>query len=199
MRIIVVGAGGTVGRAVCGELGKRHEIIRAGRGHGDVRVDISERASIEAMYSKVGKVDAVACCAGAVRYVPLADMTEDQFKLGLSNKLMGQVHLVLAGIPHINDGGSFTLIGGIPDRDPVRQGTSASTVDAALNGFALSAAIELPRGLRINVVSPGLLEESASHYGHLFPGHEPVSTVRVGLAYAKSIEGGLTGQVIAVG
>ena len=199
MRIIVVGAGGTVGRAVCGELGKRHDIIRAGRSHGDVRVDLAERASIEAMYAKVGEVDAVACCAGAVRYVPLADMTEDQFKLGLSNKLMGQVNLVLAGMAHLNDGGSFTLIGGIPDRDPVRQGTSASTVDAALNGFALSAAIELPRGLRINVVSPGLLEESAGHYGHLFPGHEPVSTVRVGLAYAKSIEGGLTGQVIAVG
>jgi NAD(P)-dependent dehydrogenase (short-subunit alcohol dehydrogenase family) len=199
MRIIVVGAGGTVGRAVCGELGKRHDIIRAGRSHGDVRVDLAERASIEAMYAKVGEVDAVACCAGAVRYVPLADMTEDQFKLGLSNKLMGQVNLVLAGMAHLNDGGSFTLIGGIPDRDPVRQGTSASTVDAALNGFALSAAIELPRGLRVNVVSPGLLEESAGHYGHLFPGHEPVSTVRVGLAYAKSIEGGLTGQVIAVG
>lgn len=199
MRIIVIGAGGTVGRAVCGELGRRHEIISAGRSHGDVRVDIAERASIEAMYAEAGSVDAVACCAGAVHYGPLVEMTEEQFRLGLSNKLMGQVNLVLAGIPHVNDGGSFTLIGGIPDRDPVRQGSSASTVDAALNGFALSAAIELPRGLRINVVSPGLLEESATHYGDFFPGHEPVSSARVGLAYAKSVEGGLTGKVINVG
>lgn len=194
-----MGAEGAVGRAVCGELGKRHDILKAGRSHGDIRVDIAERASIEAMYAKAGKVDAVACCAGAVRYAPLTEMTEDQFKLGLSNKLMGQINLVLAGIPHLSDGGSFTLIGGIPDRDPVRQGTSASTVDAALNGFALSAAIELPRGLRINIVSPGLLEDSAGHYGHLFPGHEPVSSARVGLAYAKSVEGSLTGKVITVG
>ena len=118
--------------------------------------------------------------------------------LGLTNKVMGQVNLVLAGLDHVGDGGSFTLTSGVLDRDPVRMGTGAATANGALGGFVTGAAIEMPRGLRINVVSPGLLEVSEKRYGSFFPGHERVSSERVGLAYAKSVEGALTGQVIIV-
>ena len=126
-------------------------------------------------------------------------MTAAQFRKGLDDKLMGQVHLVLLGMDHVNDGGSFTLTSGVADRDPIRQGASAAAVNGALGAFAKGAAIEMPRGLRINVVSPGLLEESAKKYDGFFPGHEPVSSARVGLAFAKSVEGALSGQVIIIG
>ncbi|MFO1090401.1 MAG: short chain dehydrogenase [Hyphomicrobiales bacterium] len=199
MRILIVGAEGTVGKAAAKELGARHEIVKAGRSSGDVKVDLTDRASIEAMYKKVGKVDAVVATAGHVHFGPLVQMTHDQFMSGLKDKLMGQVDLVLAGIPIIADGGSFTLTSGVLDRDPIRAGANASTVNAALAGFVTGAAIELPRSIRINVVSPGLLQESAKKYEGFFPGHEPVSSARVGLAYAKSVEGAITGQVIIVG
>lgn len=199
MRLLLVGASGTVGRAALDELGGRHDIVKVGRNSGDILADIADLASIEAMYERAGKVDGVICCAGHVTFAPLAEMTEEKFRYGLMDKLLGQVNLVLAGIPHLHDGGSFTLTSGILDRDPIRKGTSASTVNAGLAGFVLAAAIELPRGLRINVVSPGLLEESAATYPGFFPGHEPVSARRVGLAFAKSVEGALTGQVIKVG
>jgi NAD(P)-dependent dehydrogenase (short-subunit alcohol dehydrogenase family) len=197
MRILIVGSTGAVGSAAAKELGARHELIRAGRS-GDIKVDLTDRASIEAMYTAVGKVDAVVCAAGHVHFGPLAQMTHDQFVSGLTDKLMGQVDLVLAGIAHVADGGSFTLTSGVLDRDPIRGGTNASTVNAALAGFVTGAAIELPRGLRINVVSPGLLQVSAKKYEGFFPGHEPVSSERVGLAYAKSVEGAITGKVIIV-
>lgn len=158
MRILIVGAEGTVGKAAAKELGARHEIVKAGRSSGDVKVDLTDRASIEAMYKKVGKVDAVVATAGHVHFGPLVQMTHDQFMSGLKDKLMGEVDLVLAGIPIIADGGSFTLTSGVLDRDPIRAGANASTVNAALAGFVTGAAIELPRSIRINVVSPGLLE-----------------------------------------
>jgi NAD(P)-dependent dehydrogenase (short-subunit alcohol dehydrogenase family) len=199
MKIIVVGAEGTVGRAACAELGARHEIIKVGRQSGDIHADLEDRASLEAMYERTGRIDAVVACAGKVSFVPLAEMTEEKFRVGLLNKLMGQVNLVLAGMEHVSDGGSFTLTSGVLDRDPIRKGSNAATVNAALAGFVLGAAIELPRGLRINVVSPGLLEQSAAHYPGMFPGHAPVSAKRVGLAYVKSVEGALTGKVITVG
>lgn len=60
------------------------------------------------------------------------------------------------------------------------------------------AAIEMPRGLRLNVVSPGLLDVSEKRYGAYFPGHERVTSTRVGLAYTKSVEGPGTGNVIIV-
>ncbi len=102
------------------------------------------------------------------------------------------------GNPSVSDGGSFTLTSGVLDRDPIRMGTGAAAVNGALGGFVLGAAIEIPRGLRINVVSPGLLDVSVPRYGEWFPGHESVSSKRVGLAYAKSVEGAITGKVIIV-
>ena len=103
------------------------------------------------------------------------------------------------GLAHVNDNGSFTLTSGILDRDPIRKGVNASTVNAALAGFVMAAAIEMPRGIRINVVSPGLLEDSVVKYDGFFPGHEPVSSERVGFGYVKSVEGAITGQVIRIG
>lgn len=198
MRIIVVGAEGDIGKAVCEELGARHDIIKAGRKRGDVLVDMAERASVEAMYEKTGPVDAVVSTAGDVHFGPLQDFTEETFMLGLRNKVMGQVNLVLAGTASVTEGGSFTLTSGVLDRDPIRMGVGAATANGALGGFVVGAAIEMPRGQRINVVSPGLLDVSVPRYGKWFPGHEPVSSKRVGLAYAKSVEGAITGQVIIV-
>lgn len=198
MKIIIIGAGGAVGSAACDELGGRHELIKAGRNSGDVNVDISDRDSINAMYQETGKVDAVVCATGAAHFGPLTEMTEEQFMVGLTGKVMGQVNVVLCGLVHVNDGGSFTLISGILDRDPIRAGVNASTANAAVTGFVTGASIEMPRGLRINTVSPGLLEVSAGRLGDMFPGHVPVSSHRVGLAFAKSVEGALTGKVITV-
>lgn len=199
MRILIVGGSGTVGKAAATELGRRHEIVRAGRSSGDLTVDVMDEASVKAMYQKLGKVDAIVTCVGHVHFGPVATMTPEQFRKGLDDKLMGQVNLVLLGLGNVNDNGSFTLTSGILDRDPVRQGANAAAVNGAIGAFVRGAAIEMPRGIRINAVSPGLLEDSAVKYDGFFPGHEPVSAARVGLAYAKSVDGALTGQVICVG
>ncbi len=199
MRILIIGASGAVGRAAVAALGGRHEIVKAGRSSGDVRVDIADNASIAAMYEKVGLLDAVLCCAGNACFAPLSQITEEQFLSGLKNKLMGQVNLVLKGQAYLNDGGSFTLTSGSLDRYPVRQGSNAATINAALGGFVRAAAIDLPRSLRINLVSPTLLDESAAKLAALLPGHESIPSARAGLAYVKSVEGALTGQVIIVG
>ena len=198
MRIIVIGAEGDVGRAACAELSTRHEIIKVGRGSGDLRADITDRASLEAMYRNAGQVDAVVSAAGTVHFGRLKEFTEEQFLLGLNNKVMGQISLVLTGLDHVSDGGSFTLTSGVLDRDPIPMGCGAATANGALAGFVTGAAIDMPRGLRINVVSPGLLDVSAERYRHLFPGHEIVSSERVGRAYAKSVEGARSGQVFIV-
>ncbi|MGZ2259274.1 short chain dehydrogenase [Roseobacter sp. A03A-229] len=198
MKIIVVGAAGDIGQAVCAELGARHDLIRAGRTSGDVQVDIADRASINQMYARTGPVGAVISTAGDVHFAPLAELTEDNFLSSLRQKVMGQVNLVLAGLDVVEDGGSFTLTSGILDRDPIRTGAAAATANGALGGFVTGAAIEMPRGLRLNVVSPGLLDTSVPRYGVWFPGHTPVPAARVGRAFAKSVEGAITGQVITV-
>jgi NAD(P)-dependent dehydrogenase (short-subunit alcohol dehydrogenase family) len=198
MRIILIGASGDVGKTAFDELSSRHDVIAVGRQTKEVQVDIGDRQSIEAMYEAVGDFDAVVCAAGHATFAPLADFTEESFMVGLQNKLMGQVNLVLAGLDRISENGSFTLTSGVLDRDPILSGAGAATANGGLAGFVKSAAIEMPRGLRINVVSPGLLETSEARYGAYFHGHERVPSTRVGQAFAKSVEGKLTGQVIII-
>lgn len=198
MRILVVGAEGTVGKAAIGGFSKGHEIIKAGRKSGDVQVDLMDEGSVKAMYAKLKTVDAVVACTGHSYFGPVATMTPTQFFDGLKDKLMGQINLVLLGLNHVSDGGSFTLTSGILSRDVIRQGSNAAATDGAIDAFVLSAAIEMPRGIRINAVSPGLLEEAAQKYDGYFPGHDPVSSRRVGLGFAKSVEGGINGQIIKV-
>ena len=198
MKILLVGAGGTLGQAVAGELGARHEIVRAGRSHGDVRVDLRDASSVEAMFHAVGEVDAVVCTAGKVPFAPLADLTEANYLDGLQDKLMGQVRLVRAGTPLLRDGGSFTLITGILTEQPIVAGACASMVNGAVEAFVRAAAIELPRGIRINAVSPNVFVESMGSYGPFFRGFEPVPVSRAALAFSRSVEGRQTGQVYKV-
>lgn len=198
MKIILVGASGDVGQAAYAALSKEHDVIRAGRHSGDVTVDIGDSSSINAMYDEVGAFDALVCTAGNAHFAPLSDHTKATFRIGLENKVMGQINLVLLGMNRISEKGSFTLTSGVLDRDPVVSGTGAATANGALAGFVTGAAIEMPRGLRINVVSPGLLETSEARYGAFFAGHERVSSEKVGRAFAKCVDGALTGQVVVV-
>jgi NAD(P)-dependent dehydrogenase (short-subunit alcohol dehydrogenase family) len=199
MKILLIGANGTVGSAIDNELSPRHDIVRIGRHSGDVQVDISESASIRAMFQKTGRFDALVCAAGNVTFAPLGDMTEESFALGLKDKLMGQVNLVLIGREFANDGASFTLTTGVLSHDPIKSGASAALVNGALDSFVRAAAIELPRGLRINSVSPNVLLEAMDKYAPYFRGYKPVPAAEVALAYAKSVEGLQTGQTFHVG
>jgi NAD(P)-dependent dehydrogenase (short-subunit alcohol dehydrogenase family) len=197
-RILVVGATGTLGRAVAAELGSRHEVIAAGRQSGAVRIDLADRASIAAALDRAGPLDAVVSAAGNVAFAPLAALTPAQWQLGLDDKLMGQVNLALLAAERLRDGGSITLTGGILADQPIVAGASASLVNGGLEAFVRAAAIELPRGLRINLVSPGVLSESMPAYAPYFRGFEPVPAARAALAFSRGVEGAQTGQIYRV-
>ena len=199
MKILLIGATGTIGSAIDRELSPRHEIVRIGRSSGDFQVDISNSASIRQLFEKTGRFDALVCAAGNVNFVPLAEMSEKDFTLGLQDKLMGQVNLLLIGREFANDGASFTFTSGVINREPIRTGSSAALVNAALDGFVKAAAIELPRGLRVNSVSPTVLTEAMGKYATYFRGFKSVAAAEVALAYAKSVEGLHTGQTYQVG
>lgn len=199
MKILLIGASGTIGSAVAKELEQRHEVVRIGRSSGEYQVDISDSASIRRLFEQTGRFDALVCAAGNVTFAPLGEMTEGHFALGLNDKLMGQVNLLLIGREFIDDGGSFTFTTGITSHDPIRTGASASLVNGAIDAFVKAAAIELPRGLRVNSISPNVLVEAMPAYAPYFRGFKPVPAADVALAYAKSVEGLQTGQTYHVG
>ncbi|WP_349921147.1 short chain dehydrogenase [Aeromonas veronii] len=202
MKIVIVGASGTVGSAVSELFAQDHQVIRVGHSQGDARVDMTDNASIAALFAgiaeDIGRFDALVVASGNVAFAPFPEMTDEQWQTGLESKLMGQIRLTRAAIPHLNDGGSITLISGILSEEPINWGASASTINGAIEHFVKAAACELPRGLRINVVSPTVLTESMDKYADFFPGFVPVPAARVAQAYKKSVLGVQSGQVFRV-
>jgi NAD(P)-dependent dehydrogenase (short-subunit alcohol dehydrogenase family) len=195
VKVVVVGGTGTIGRAVAEQLGQRHEVVTVGARGGQYRVDIEDIAQVRALFEKVGRVDAVVAAAGALHVGPLAGLTPAHFHVGLNGKLMGQVNVALVAQEFLSDGGSITLTSGVDTGHPIRGAVAASTANAAVQGFVRAAAIELPRGLRINAVSPTVLQESVHLFGDLFTGFEPIKGSRAALSYARSVDGAETGRI----
>ncbi|WP_321150174.1 short chain dehydrogenase [Aeromonas jandaei] len=198
MKIVIVGASGTIGSAVSELLARDHQVIRVGHSQGDATVDMRDPASIKALFAKLGQFDALVVASGNVAFNALTEMTDEEWQVGLQSKLMGQINLTRAAIPHLSDKGSITLISGILSEEPINWGASVTTINGAIEHFVKAAACELPRGLRINVVSPTVLAESMDKYADFFPGFVPVPAAKVAQAYKKSVLGIQTGQVFKV-
>src|SRR5512135_2278607 len=160
MRILVIGATGTIGRAVVAALSAGNEIVAASRQSTAVSVDLADPASIREMYRSIGKVDAVVGAAGQAKFAPLAQLSDADFRFCLDNKLMGQINLVRFGFEHIADRGSFTVTTGILARSPMVGSAAISLVNAGIEGFVRAAALEAPRGIRVNAVSPPWVSET---------------------------------------
>jgi NAD(P)-dependent dehydrogenase (short-subunit alcohol dehydrogenase family) len=194
MRILVVGATGTIGKEVVAALEGQHEIIRASRQSEEVAVDISDPGSIRAMYEKIGQIDAVISAAGSGKFLPVAEQSDVEYDFSLRNKLMGQVNVVRYGIAHVRDGGSFTVTSGILNRKPMTGSAPISLVNSGLEGFMKAAAFERPRGIRFNVVSPPWVTETLVEMGMDTSMGLPAAVVAK--AYVASVTGDANGAVI---
>ena len=196
MKILIVGGNGTIGKKVTAYFKADHRVITAGRQSGDVRVDITDAGSISSMFQQAGSVDAVVSIAGEAKWAPLGELSEDDYYIGLKSKLMGQVNLVRIGRDHLNPGGSFTLTTGILADHPVAMTASAAMVNGGIHSFVKAAALEMAQGMRINVVSSGLVEDAVDKYEAYFPGHNPILMKKVVNGYVKSVLGRGTGEII---
>lgn len=198
MRILLVGAGGTLGTAVHKALAARgHEVLGVGRSGGDLVADVTDPEQVARLYAQAGPLDAVAVAAGDAVFRPLSELTADDFAATLRGKALSQIELVRQGARHVAPTGSFTLISGILTEQPIVAGAAASAANGAVEAFVRAAAVELPPQ-RINVVSPTVVEESLPAYGPFFAGMEAVPAARAATAYVRSVEGAQTGQVYRV-
>jgi NAD(P)-dependent dehydrogenase (short-subunit alcohol dehydrogenase family) len=197
MKIVIVGATGTIGKEVSRSFDNEHEVIRVGSKSGDIQADIQSPESIERLFDQIQEFDALICTAGNGHFGPLSNMTDREFRKGINSKLLGQVNLLLIGQHYVNPNGSFTLTSGIVWEEPILNAANLSAVNGAINSFAIAAAIELKNNARINVVCPSICENSPEMFD-LFPGYEKVTTDRIVNGYRKSVLGPFTGKIIRI-
>jgi NAD(P)-dependent dehydrogenase (short-subunit alcohol dehydrogenase family) len=196
MKIIIIGATGTIGRAVVDLLAPDHDIVKVGFSGGDFQVNLAAKDSIRKLFKDVGKFDAIISAAGLAKFGSLDSLEDEDYLLGLTNKLMGQVNLVRVGLNHINDNGSFTLTSGVLSQNPMPGSASISMVNAGIEGFVRAAALEIQRNIRVNVVSPIWVEETLKALG--MDGVEGMPAEQVAFVYKESVEGQRSGEVLDV-
>jgi NAD(P)-dependent dehydrogenase (short-subunit alcohol dehydrogenase family) len=194
MKIVVIGAAGTIGAAVAAALeANKHEVIRASRRLAP-RVDISDPQSIRQFFAEVKDLDGVVSCAGDARFAPLDKLTDEDLLYSVNNKLMGQVNLIRAALPVLHEKGSITVTSGVLSKFPMIGSGAVSMVNAGLEGFTRVAALEATRGVRVNVVSPGWVKETMVRFGM-----DPASgkaAIDVARAYVEAVEGSMNGHTI---
>lgn len=195
MRVVVIGKG-TIGSAIIKVLEEKgHEVVSVSRNSGQFPADISDPESLKTVFSKIGRFDAVANAAGDVFPGPYEQITDEQWAKSIRSKGMGQINLVRAALPFIADNGSFTLVSGILTDEYMYGGTIGTTINHMVEGFVKASAVELPRGVRINCISPTVLAES-TNYHEYFTGFTPVPAAEVALAYLRAISTPITGRIL---
>ncbi|MGF6972876.1 NAD(P)-dependent dehydrogenase (short-subunit alcohol dehydrogenase family) [Paraburkholderia sp. JPY465] len=195
MRILVVGATGLLGSHIVKLLATEHDVVGASRKGSDLHVDLSDKRSIEAMYAQAGSFDAIICAVGSAKFAPLAALGDEDFSFSLANKLMGQVNVVRCGVDHVSQGGSFTLTSGVLAQQPMEGSAAVSIVNAGVEAFARSAALELRGKARVNVVSPGWVAETLESMGR--DPSQGVPAEIVAQAYKRALGGSASGEVIS--
>lgn len=195
MKILLIGAGGTIGTAVAARLEARHEIVRASR-NGALKIDLTDARSIDVLFSQIGAIDAIVCCAASAPLCPLDYLTEDFIREGMQAKLLGQIALVRHGLTSLRDGGSVTLTSGRFD-GPLKGSALGRLVNEGLEGFVKGAAPDLPRGLRVNAVSPGWVRETLLQL-KLDPTPGLPAQV-VAQSYVDAVECSINGMILSPG
>ncbi|MEM8999223.1 MAG: short chain dehydrogenase [Bacteroidota bacterium] len=198
MKILVVGGYGTIGKRVVAFFETQNEVLVTGRKQGAILVDIADSGSIKKLFEQVGKVDAIINTAGEAKWDHFDALSEADYYIGLKSKLMGQVNLVRIGKHYLNAKGSITLTTGILADDPVVKTASAAMVNGGIHSFVKAVALELENGIRLNVVSCGVVEDAYAKYKTFFPGHNPIPMAKMVNGYARSVYGRGNGEIIRI-
>jgi len=198
MKVVVIGATGTIGKAVTTLLtDKGHEIVQASR-NTKPSLNLDDPASIEAFYKTLGEVDAVICAApqGGGGMGPLTGFSDEIVDLYTKSKLLGQVNLVRKGLSNIRPGGVFILTGGMSGFIALPKSSISGMLNIALDKFVSRVASELQDGRRIVIVHPAAVREWAIKLG--MDGSRFPNAATVAETYLKALEGTNTGEPVFV-
>lgn len=101
--------------------------------------------------------------------------------------------MVRLGIARINDGGSFTLSSGFMNKSPLAGFTAITSSNGGIDGFVIGAALDMPRGIRINCVSATFVQETLEGFMDDVSGYTAMTAAQVAHAYRAAVHAGYTG------
>ncbi|MBW2314193.1 MAG: SDR family oxidoreductase [Deltaproteobacteria bacterium] len=170
---VVTGAGTGIGLAIAERfaregaqvvlVGRRKEKLdeaaaRMGNGAYGVSVDVGDEAQVRDLFASLDRVDILCTCAGKAVFGAMDELPPSAVRDLFSGRFFGQVYACHYAIPKMSEGSVILLCSGIADRAHVPEYSGGSALCGAVNAMGRNLAVELgPRGIRVNVLSPGFI------------------------------------------
>lgn len=138
-----------------------------------VQADVSKPAHIERLFSEArrsfGRLDILVNNAGMYEFSPLDGVTEEHFHKHFNLNVLGLLFTTKEAVKHMGpDGGSVINIGSVASSMRLPNSAVYSASKAAVDAITGVLAKELgPRKIRVNSISPGMIETEGSRAGGL--------------------------------
>lgn len=177
--VVIIGGNSGIGRAAAEAFAAEGgEVIITGRdeatlaetaaaiGAKAVRADIADLASLDPLYAAIERIDVLVVNAGIGRFVPFPDLTPEIWDEIQAVNLRGCTFAAQKALPRLSDGGAIVFTGSIGSVLAIPGNAAYAASKAGLRAVARVLAAELlPRGIRVNMVSPGPTETPIIHRG----------------------------------
>ena len=153
-QVVITGRNQEALDAAVAELGERATGIRG---------DVANLEDLDRLFAQVeeqlGRVDVLFANAGIAPFLPSEAVTEEHFDSLFNVNVRGLFFTVQKALPLLSEGASVILNASVVAQSGLPNTSVYSATKAAVRSLGRTLAAEFsPRGIRVNVVSPGLIE-----------------------------------------
>ncbi|MBV6760438.1 SDR family oxidoreductase [Rhodococcus opacus] len=175
IRVVVVGGGSRIGRALALEASERGaSVVVAGRSEQALRevaassagraewlpIDLSIPETIERFAHEVSTFDHLVSTVSMHAVGALREISDSQIQRAIDAKILGPLRLARSLSDQVSSGGSFTFFSGQAAWRPTRGAVVTATVNGALAFLVQALAVELAP-IRVNAIAPGMVDSGA--------------------------------------
>jgi len=132
-------------------------------GYGAVAIptDVSDTEQVQGLFEGLERVDILVTCAGAAHFGAIDTVPVAQAKSLFEGRFFGQLAAAHYAVPKMPQGGVIIFCSGIAATVGLPYYSAGSALCGAVNSMTRALAVELgPRGIRVNAISPGFIEDT---------------------------------------
>lgn len=151
--------------------GAQARAAELGDPHSAAHVEVTDEASVQALFDQTEALDVVVNCAGFGSLGLITDLAVAEFRSVVDVCLNGAFIVAKYAGQKLREGGSLVSISSLNGRQPAVGMSAYCSAKAGLSMLTQVAALEMgPRGIRVNAVSPGFVETPLTEGSSLVPG-----------------------------